>query len=230
MLDQSVTSTRFPKYPIFALTTVSFVSLQRRSALVASAMALDAPPHTTIVSPGPAGPEIAYALASRGASFLECLPNIEMKDAPSVDLATCMATPVIPDEGPGAEVRQRAAAIATEAEEQLRLRYAEEITARAAVRLGRGTSSSRKRSLDDLDLHEALQELESSGGGPRSNNNSDDEHIDHKQEEQKKKYEEELRGPQKSNVVPFKRPSTAAVIVANISSNNNNTTKSDPFI
>ncbi|KAL4513372.1 hypothetical protein Ndes2526B_g05049 [Nannochloris sp. 'desiccata'] len=211
---------------------------KRGNALVASAMALDAPPDTTIGSPAPQ-PEISYALASRGISFLECLPSIEMKDAPSVDLATCMATPVIPDEGPGAEVRQRAAAIATQAEEQLRLRYAEEITARVAVRFGRITSSNRKRSLDDLDLHEALQELESSGGGAlnnaRSNNNNNginsnpsNENIDHKQEEQKKKYEEELRGPQKSNVVPFKRPSTAAVIVANVSSHNNN--KINPFI
>jgi len=184
-------------------------------------MAFDAPPDTKIRV---TEPEITYALASRGASFLECLPSIEMKDAPSIDLATCMATPVIPDEGPGAEVRQRAAAIATEAQAQLRLRYAEEITARAAVRVGRATRSSRKRSLDDLDLHETLQELESSESGARSNGNtnSDNQNIDHKQEELKKKYEEELRGPQKSNVVPFKRPSSAAVIVANVSDNNDN--------
>ena len=179
-------------------------------------MAFDAPPDTTIpMSPAPST-EITYALASRGISFLECLPSIEMKDAPSLDLATCMATPVIPDDGLGAEVRQRAAAIATEAEAQLRLRYVEEITARAAVRLGRITN--RKRSLDDLDLHEALQELESSSLPPsstvpkRNADGSENENIDHKEEEQKKKYEEELRGPQKSNVVPFKRPSTAAVL------------------
>ncbi len=213
----------------FALTSVSFLPLQRGNALVASAMAFEVPPDTTIISPAPSM-EINYALASRGVSFLECLPSIEMKDAPSLDLATCMATPVIPDEGTGAEVRQRAAAIANEAEVELRLRYAEEITARAAVRLGRITSN-RKRSLDDLDLYEALQELDGSsalrstdgGGGGGQQQSSANENIDHKQEEQKRKYEEELRGPQRSNVVPFKRPSTAAVIVATTMNNNNNT-------
>jgi hypothetical protein len=193
-------------------------------------MALDTAPNTTVMmSPAPSA-EVTYALASSGvASFLECLPNIEMKDAPSVDIAQCMLNEIIPDEGIGAEVRQRAAALANEAEIEIRLRYAEEITARAAVRLGRITnSSSRKRSLDDLDLYEALQELENAdslnlrgnnnnnGGGQQS---SDNENIDHKQEEQKRKYEEELRGPQRSNVVPFKRPSTAAVIVASAVNN-----------
>ena len=110
----------------------------------------------------PPSSEIAYAFASEGITSIECLP-LEMKTAPSLsasmDLAMCMATPVIPDEGPGAEVRQRVAAIGAQAEAQLRLRYAEEIASRAVVRLRR-MSSGRKRSLDDLDLHEALQEVD----------------------------------------------------------------------
>lgn len=113
--------------------------------------------------------EVVFAMTTESfATAMECLPNLEMSDAPPLEVASCMATPVIPDDGgPGAEVRQRVGALNAQAEAQLRLRYAEEVTARAAVRLAR--LRSRKRSLDDLDLHEVVLHDEESLGAAHRN-------------------------------------------------------------
>ena len=183
------------------------------NAVKTSAVLVDSPMETSLpLSPAPSA-DLVFAIATKGLPSTECLANIEMKDAPSLDLAMCMATPVVPDEGPGAEVRQRAAAMNAQAEMQLRLRYAEEIAARAAVRMRR--ILSRKRSVDDLDLHEILQELESSkpkrlsdrqaspstgNGSPGAGKSLPPDHGPKDPSPQKQ------GSGKKSNVVPFHRP------------------------
>ena len=201
-----------PQNPTLSLTDCYFYHLQHSrvsSGVKTSAIAMDAPVDSALpLSPGPSGSEIVYSLTSRGLTSLECLPSIEMKDAPPVDIAFCMATPVVPDEGPGAEVRERAANMAAQAEAQLRLRYAEEIAARAAVRVRR--MCSKKRSLDDLDLFQAKKE---GGGSPKPSPKRSPK--PNKQDQQQQ--DEESR---KGNVKPFKRPAATVAVKISVAGTN----------
>lgn len=121
-----------------------------------------------------------YAIAREGlVTATACMPAIEMDEAPALvgsaqalarerdaaDMAaaSCMATPVMDDRTNGELVHRRAAKLGSDAELQLRVRYAAEVSyaSRAAgPRLRR--AGSRKRSLDDLD---ALLELGGGAGG-----------------------------------------------------------------
>lgn len=142
---------------------------------------------------GPSSTEVVFAITKESfATAMECLPSLEMADAPPVDVAVCMATPVVPDEGGhGEEIRQRAASLGQRVETELRLRYVEEITSRAAVRAG--DVRRRKRSLDDLDVDEVNKELL-----PKTANEEEAGPL--KKEVPKQK---ENNG-KKSNVTPFK--------------------------
>lgn len=190
------------------------------NAFMASAYAVDVPMETSLpLSPVPSA-DIVYAIATKGLPSTECLASMEMKDAPSLDLAVCMATPVVPDEGPGVEVRQRIAAITKQAEFQIRLRYAEEIAARTAVRMR--SRLTRKRSIDDLDLHEILQELESAKpkpkrlsdrhGSPSTGNGSPGAGQTLPPAEQGQEDQPTPGSGKKSNVVPFRRPANTVAI------------------
>jgi hypothetical protein len=177
-------------------------------------------PADVVSAPLPtSGTEVVFAMTTESfATAMECLPNLEMSDAPPLEVATCMATPVIPDDGgPGAEVRQRVGALGAQAEAQLRLRYAEEITARAAVRLTR--LRSRKRSLDDLDLHEVvvIDDDQSSGvahrNGGRTSLGADGERNESKDDRannapSQPKFSSPSR--ERGNVLPFRHASGKA--------------------
>lgn len=123
----------------------------------------DAPPIPTVPIPE----DVAFAVASKGIiSATECLASIDMAEAPQLsdhhvnqfDVASCLATPVIPDQNNGELVQQRAARLSAQSEVHLRLRYMQEISG-AAVRSSI-RRLTRKRSLDDLDLHEAIMYAE----------------------------------------------------------------------
>jgi hypothetical protein len=185
-----------------ALLTPSLLSFpqqqshKRGSSVVTAALPMDA-----VGSDGPLAPasELVYAVSTEGFQTLECLPSIEMKDAPPLDIAMCMASPMIPEEGPGAEARQRAAAMAARVEAELRMRYVQEVAARSALRVSR--LRSRKRSLDDLDLHKTLQE---------ANAAADNQQKDKKDASPSKTKRLESGGNNRSNVMPFRRPGNAA--------------------
>lgn len=169
----------------------------------AALMSMDAP--VTLASVPAPSADIMFAMAKEGVlETLECMPSIEMKDAPPVDLAICMATPAVPDEGPGAEVRQQTNAV----EAELRLRYAQEVATRAAIRFSSSSPTStktgatrRKRSFvvavdDEHDANEDEQQQE---------------HLQkHGEGEGEESIENDVQHKQKSpnvggNVVPFRR-------------------------
>lgn len=128
---------------------------------------------TTTVGPPVQNNDIVYAMAAKGITATECFA--EMETAPdlvhssssdirarALDIAACMATPVLADEGNGELVKEKAAKLEARTQAELRTRYVQEITSAAsranfANRLRR---LNRKRSLDDLDLHEALMSEE----------------------------------------------------------------------
>jgi len=99
--------------------------------------------------------DIMYAVVSKGLASSQCLADIsELETAPDIrvsetditgNLASCLATEVIPDEGNGELITTRAAELESESAKNVTMRYAKEITSAAAE----GTRRlSRKRSLD----------------------------------------------------------------------------------
>lgn len=142
------------------------MSTGRGDSLKPHAISLDVPPSPS--APSVHDSDLVYAVASKGLTATECLASIEMEQAPplvqvssseqrlrALDVAACMATPVLPDEGNGELVQKTASKLGARAEAQLRLRYAQEIT-NAAARSSTLRRLSRKRSLDELDIAETL--------------------------------------------------------------------------
>ena len=146
---------------------------------------------------GPSPTEVVFAITKESfATAMECLPSLEMADAPPVEVAVCMATPVVPDEGGhGEEIRQRAASLGERVETELRLRYAEEVALRAATRAG--DLRRRKRSLNDADINENNNEVGEIL--PIRTNEEDDRFVDDKQLPKQKE-----NNGKKGNVAPFK--------------------------
>ena len=110
-----------------------------------------------------------YAVAAEGVVTAgACMPELEMDEAPALvgatfsqarsramEAASCMATPVMSSRTNGETITRQAARLNSEAEAQLRLRYAAEVgygASRTAVPPARRRrEESRKRSLDQAD-------------------------------------------------------------------------------
>lgn len=99
--------------------------------------------------------DIMYAMVSKGLASSQCLADIsELETAPDIrvseaeitgNLASCLATEVIPDTGNGELITTRAAELESESAKNVTMRYAKELTSAASEGARR---LSRKRSLD----------------------------------------------------------------------------------
>ena len=122
--------------------------------------------------------DIVYAVMNKGLAASECLVNIEeIKSAPALvdtneevssQLATCIATQVMPDQGNGEIVASKAAELKDASSKEVEERYMRETrrATRVSVRVGVWTSArtsaragdlpqiSRKRSRGDLTVEE----------------------------------------------------------------------------